>query len=136
MVRGLPGDREVADPIYSLNKWAALYAEQRRQDDEKPYVQPIAPKGLRVRLGITNQRKLQVLGCGFRVVSVQFRGKTVVLHHNGNTATIDRKDFKELVASNRRNRERNAAWAARHPRFAFARTKRAPSLTSPGRRSL
>ena len=32
---------------------------------------------------LTNHRKLQVLGCGFRVVIVQFRGKTVVLHHNG-----------------------------------------------------
>jgi len=109
MVRGLPGDREVADPIYSLNKWAALNAEQRAQDDEKPYVKSSAPKGLRVRLGITNHRKLQILGCGFRVITVQFRGKTVMLHHNGNTATIDRKDFKELVASNRRYREGNAA---------------------------
>jgi len=109
MVRGLSGDREVADPIYFLNKWAALYADQRPQDDEKPDVKPSTHKGLRVRLGITNHRKLQGLGCGFRVVTVQFRGKTVVLHHNGNTATIDRKDFKELVASNRRYRERNAA---------------------------
>jgi len=88
MVRGLPADREVADPIYFLNKWAALYADQRPQDDEKPDVKPSTHKGLRVRLGITNHRKLQGLGCGFRVVTVQFRGKTVVLHHNGNTATI------------------------------------------------
>jgi len=109
MIRGLPGDREVADPIFFLNKWAALYADQKPQDEEKPYVKPIAPKGFRVRLGITNHRKLQVLGCGFRVVTVQFRRKTIMLHHNGNTATIDRTDFKDLVASNRRYRERNAA---------------------------
>jgi len=56
MVRGLPADREVADPIYFLNKWAALYADQRPQDDEKPDVKPSTHKGLRVRLGITNHR--------------------------------------------------------------------------------
>jgi hypothetical protein len=32
-----------------------------------------------------------------------------MLHHNGKTAAIDRTDFKELVASNKRYRERNAA---------------------------
>ena len=86
-----------------------VYADQRPQDDEKTYVKPSTHKGLRVRIGITNPRKLQILGCGFRVIIVQFRGKTVMLHHNGNTATIDQKHFKELVASNRRYRERNAA---------------------------
>ena len=40
------------------------------------------------------------------MVSVQFRGKTVVLHHKGNTATIDRKDFKEFIAANKRHRKR------------------------------
>jgi hypothetical protein len=29
-----------------------------------------------------------------------------VLHHNGNTATIDRKDFKEFIAANKRHRKR------------------------------
>jgi hypothetical protein len=106
MVRGLPGDRDVADPIYFLNMWAAHCA---RQPEDEPYIERVAPKGFRVRLGITNHRKLQVLGCGFRVVTVQFRGKTVMLHHNGKTAAIDRTDFKELVASNKRYRERNAA---------------------------
>jgi len=32
----------------------------RHVDEEKPYIKPTAPKGLRVRLGITNHRKLQV----------------------------------------------------------------------------
>jgi hypothetical protein len=105
MIRGLPGDREGADPIYFLNRWAAHFV--RPQSEDEPYVEPVAPKGLRVRLSIMGERKLQVLGCGFRVVTIQFKGKVVLLHHNGKTAAIDRAAFKELVASNRRYRKRN-----------------------------
>jgi hypothetical protein len=105
MIRGLPGDREGADPIYFLNRWGAHFV--RPQSEDEPYVEPVAPKGLRVRLSIMGERKLQVLGCGFRVVTIQFKGKVVLLHHNGKTAAIDRAAFKELVASNRRYRKRN-----------------------------
>jgi hypothetical protein len=66
MIRCLPGDRMVDDQIFFLNKWAALFADQRAEDEEKPYVEPIAPKGFRVRLGIMGEHRLQVLGCGFR----------------------------------------------------------------------
>lgn len=38
MVRGLPGDREVVDPIFFLNRWAAYF--HRHVDEEKPYVKP------------------------------------------------------------------------------------------------
>src|SRR5262245_52834949 len=69
MVRGLPGDREVIDPMYFLNKWAAHFTSR---SEEKPYVQPVPPKGFHVRLGISDQRKLQGLGCGFRIVTIQF----------------------------------------------------------------
>ena len=112
MIRGLPGDRTVGDQIFFLNKWAALFADQRAEDEEKPYVEPIAPKGFRVRLGIMGEHRLQVLGCGFRVMTIQFRGEKVLLHHNGNTAVIDRAGFKELVASNKAYRQRNHSVAA------------------------
>ena len=56
-----------------------------------------------------------ILGCGNRLVTVQFRNvkrkkkveKFVVLHCAGYTDTIKREVFKELVASNRRYRKRN-----------------------------
>jgi hypothetical protein len=58
-------------------------------------------KGFRVRICIEAEKELQVLGCGWRVVTCQFRGKTVLLHHNGNIATLKRKAFKHLVAAMR-----------------------------------
>jgi hypothetical protein len=58
-------------------------------------------KGFRVRICIEGEKELQVLGCGWRVVTCQFRGKTVLLHHNGNIATLKRKAFKHLVAAMR-----------------------------------
>ena len=56
-----------------------------------------------------------VIGCGNRLVTVQFRTvkrkkkveKRVVLHCAGYTATIRREVFKELVASNKRCRKRD-----------------------------
>jgi hypothetical protein len=106
MVKGLPADREVIEPPYFLNKWASRFATQ---PDDKPYTTPIAPKGFKVRLGIMGEHKLQILGCGFRIVTVQLRDKKVMLHHNGNTAVIDREGFKELLAANRAYRLRHAA---------------------------
>ena len=49
------------------------------------------------------------IGSGHRLVLVQFRGKKVILHGGGYTATIKRNVFKELVASNKRHRKRNQA---------------------------
>ena len=40
------------------------------------------------------------------IVTCQFRGKHVLLHHGGNTATMKRAAFKELVAANRRLRRK------------------------------
>jgi hypothetical protein len=45
-------------------------------------------RGFRVRLCIDAEKELQVLGCGWRVVICQFRGNQVLLHHNGNVATM------------------------------------------------
>jgi len=64
-------------------------------------------------------------------VTVQFRGKTVVLHHNVNIATIDRKDFKELVASNRRYRKRHAH--ERPGASVRSRREEAPGRNQPGK---
>ena len=68
-----------------------------------------APKGFRVRLGSETERELRVLGCGWRIVTCQFRGENVHLHHNGYTATMERKAFKELLAANRRLRRKRPA---------------------------
>jgi hypothetical protein len=75
--------------------------------EEEPYVEPIPPKGLKVNIGIDGEKALQVLGCGFRRVTVQLRGKNVLLHHNGYTATMKRADFKDLLAANKRYRKHN-----------------------------
>ena len=56
-------------------------------------------KGLKVRLGIEAEKELQILGCGWRIITCQFRGNKVLLHHNGNVATMKRIAFKELVAA-------------------------------------
>ena len=57
-------------------------------------------RGFRVRL--MPQDEAPAIGSGQRLVTCQFRGTKVVLHHAGYTATIKRDVFKELVAANRR----------------------------------
>ena len=54
-------------------------------------------KGFKLRLCIEGEKELQILGCGWRIVTCQFRGDEVLLHHNGNVATMKRKAFKELL---------------------------------------
>jgi hypothetical protein len=66
-------------------------------------------KGFKVRLCIEDEKELQVLGCGWRIVTCQFRCKTVLLHHNGNTATMKRPAFKALIAANKRLRRKRPA---------------------------
>jgi len=61
-------------------------------------------KGFKLRLCIETEKELQVLGCGWRTVTCQFRGNNVLLHHSGNTATMKRKAFKELVVAMRAGR--------------------------------
>ena len=58
-------------------------------------------RGFRVRVCIDAEKALQVLGCGWRIVTCQFRRDKVLLHHNGNTATMKRPDFKRFIAANR-----------------------------------
>jgi hypothetical protein len=54
-------------------------------------------KGFQVRLCIEAEKELQALGSGWRIVTCQFRGNTVFLHHNGSIATMKRKAFKALL---------------------------------------
>lgn len=55
--------------------------------------------GFRVRLCIEMEKELQILGCGWRIVTCQFRGDKVLLHHNGNVATMKRANFKRCIAN-------------------------------------
>ena len=43
------------------------------------------------------EKELQILGCGWRIVTCQFRGDKVLLHHNGNVATMKRANFKRCM---------------------------------------
>ena len=63
-------------------------------------------KGFRVRLSIDAEKELQILGCGWRIVTCRFRANKVRIHHNGNAATMKRKNFKELLAAKRLLRKR------------------------------
>ena len=63
-------------------------------------------KGFQVRLCIEVEKELQVLGCGWRIVTVELDGPKVRLHHNGNTATMKRPAFKALIAANKRLRRK------------------------------
>ena len=71
-------------------------------------------KGFRVRLVL--EMEAPAIGCGSRLVTVQFRtvrrrkkvSRLVELHCARYSDTITREAFKELVASNRRYRKRNA----------------------------
>jgi hypothetical protein len=64
------------------------------------------PIGLRARVFINDQEELQVLGCGQRIVTIQFRGKHVLLHHNHNTAKMKRAAFKDFLKRNKAARLR------------------------------
>jgi hypothetical protein len=61
-------------------------------------------KGVKLRLCIETEKELPVLGCGWRIVTCQFRGNKVLLHHNGNVATMTRDAFKKLVSAMRASR--------------------------------
>jgi hypothetical protein len=74
------------------------------------------PRGFRARVFINAQEELQVLGCGQRVVTIQLRepgsslaGNKVLLHHNGNVATMKRPAFKAFLALNKAARARHQA---------------------------
>ena len=66
-------------------------------------------KGFKLRICIEAEKELQILGCGWRIVTCQFRDDKVLLHHNGNIATMKRKAFKELVAAVRTSQAQEAS---------------------------
>jgi hypothetical protein len=61
-------------------------------------------KGVKLRICIESEKELQILGCGWRIVTCQFRGDKVLLHHNSSIATMKRAAFKTLVAATRKAR--------------------------------
>ena len=67
----------------------------------------LLPRGFRLRLCIDNEKELQVLGCGWRIVICQFRGSHILLHHNGSVGSMKRQAFKDLVVANRRLRRKH-----------------------------
>jgi hypothetical protein len=91
---------DVASLDAHLNFMAAKFVDAAASDHS---VEPKA-RGLRVRIAIESEKDLQILGCGWRVVTCQFRGTKVLLHHNGNAATMKRKAFKDLIEATRRAR--------------------------------
>ena len=66
-------------------------------------------KGFKVRVCIEAEKELQVLGCGWRIVTCQVRGNKVLLHHNGSVAMMKRTAFKELLAATKRLRRKRPA---------------------------
>jgi hypothetical protein len=82
--------------------------------------------GIRARVFINAQEELQILGCGQRVVTIQLRGKTVLLHHNGNTATMKRPAFKEFLARNKDARLRGKRKL--RPRFTVIEGGKSPKI--------
>jgi hypothetical protein len=63
-------------------------------------------KGFKIRICIEDEKELQILGCGWRIVTVELDGPKVRLRHNGNTATMKRPAFKALIAANKRLRRK------------------------------
>ena len=82
-------------------------------------------KGFKIRICIEDEKELQILGCGWRIVICQFRGDKVFLHHNGNSATMKRKTFKELLSAVRAVRPKK-----RRPSLRLVVSNPKPSVTN------
>jgi hypothetical protein len=65
--------------------------------------------GFRFRICIEDEKELQIIGCGWRIVTCQVRGNKVLLHHNGSVAMMKRTAFKELLAATKRLRRKRPA---------------------------
>jgi hypothetical protein len=107
MAAGAWGEYYISDLIPHLNGLQASLDEP--EPEPAAYQPPAKPKGFRVRLCIEDEKELQVLGCGWRVITCQFRGNGVLLHHNGNIATLKRPAFKALITTNKRLRRKRPA---------------------------
>ncbi len=59
------------------------------------------PIGFRARVCIDDEKELHRFGGGWRVVTCQFRGDKVLLHHNGVTAKMKRAAFRRFITANR-----------------------------------
>ena len=84
-------------------------------------------KGFRLRICVEGEKELQILGCGWRIVTCQFRGNNVLLHHNGSVASMKRQSFTDLVAANRRLRRKRPKLrlVISNPELRMAETKQA-----------
>jgi hypothetical protein len=126
---------ELGDEVYyGVNVTALLDNEKKRKQSTQPWKptakalrrpiivvgrnEPVRDlkdalgelRGIRARVFINAQEELQILGCGQRVVTIQLRGKRVLVHHNGNTATMKRPAFKAFIAHNKKARARHQAY--------------------------
>jgi hypothetical protein len=89
----------------------AAFREGRYQCNDSPTSQEdkgtdFITQGFRLRLCIDAEKELQVLGCGWRIVTCQFRGNNVLLHHNGSVASMKRQAFGDLISANRHLRRK------------------------------
>jgi hypothetical protein len=101
--RRLGGHKSTIDgSILQLHQLDAL-TENRKPAIEEQLRQPQpSPIGLKVRLCLEDE--VPAIGCGWRVVTCQFRRSKVALLHAGYSATIKRADFKQIVVGTRRAR--------------------------------
>jgi hypothetical protein len=97
--------KTVACKAPSTSDLGAFCATPDRSSDEPNPIGFTLPDGARARVWLASNGdskivgELQVLGCGWRIVTCQFPANKVLLHHNGNVATMKREAFKELVAA-------------------------------------
>ncbi len=81
------------------------------------------PNPIGFSLPDSTKGRVWLLGCGWRIVTCQFRGNKVLLHHNGNVATMKRKAFKELLIAIRVARPKS-----RRPSLRLVVSNPAPSV--------
>ena len=55
---------------------------------------------------IESEKEAQVLGCGWRIVTLSAPRQHLLLHHNGSVASMKRQAFRDLISANRRLRRK------------------------------
>jgi hypothetical protein len=114
----LATDKKGAKIIGDDRHWRLNVPAAAREDRDASAVRPPASlrdiwetelgrlRGFRVRLCIEDEKALQVLGCGWRIVTCQFRGDKVLVHHNGNVATMKRSALRHIVSATKAAKRR------------------------------
>ena len=106
----------IDDSILQLHQLDALTEFRKPAAEERVRQAQPTPIGFKVRLCLKDEAP--AIGCGWRVVTCQFRGSKVTLHHAGCSATIKRARFKQILAATGRAKVRNShlVGGARHGR--------------------